>query len=917
MVSIRVNGQDKTQQISDWKIWRSSKTNELKLTCYFPSGKSYSCDLSQCEIDPTEVVQGKLLRKKGSVSYAAIDSAVVYGEKYAVVRYSGNPNPYVMKAAGLEFSAESSIKTEAAFNYFLTVAKARVARAASEENRLIAENVCRQLEGLLPHPSTALAAYCTGRIEARASPETLIFPFGLNESQLQAVERAFSSQISVIEGPPGTGKTQTILNIVANILLRGKTVAILSNNNMAVSNVSEKLAKVELDYLVAKLGNSENRNVFFANPPATPADAPDSAPGLAHIEALQQKLKRHLHAQNAAAILQAEVDELSLERRRLLTWQRDAMPTSPSLGLQKYGLSAKKTADLIAYLTSLAERRIRLKDRLGLFLNFNILRTAPFADFDKRQSAVLALQIHYYDKALEEKSAALLAYREALDQGDFKALLEALVKSSMAQLKWHLHQHCASSETFDAQTYRTKFDAFVKRYPIISSSTHSILNSIKHGAVLDYAIIDEASQQDIVPGVLALGCVKNLIVVGDRKQLPHIPANVGIAPPADHYDCEKYSLLDSCIGVFGRTLPVTLLQEHYRCHPKIIQFCNQQFYDGQLIPMTRDKGELPLQMVVTAKGNHSRGYANQREIDSILDVLQQGGEFEWDSETGRGFIAPYNAQVNLSRTRLPEDFVKKTTHKFQGQECDEIVFSTVLDKRSNSEKNLGFVDDPNLINVAVSRAKHKFTLVTGDDIFVPANGPIAALMRYIEYHAEESQIKRAPVVSAFDLLYQEYDQSLERLNAKLRSSDSQFKSEQIVAQILRDILAEERYRAITFHMQIRLDQLASPENPSLTARERDFMQRHASCDFVLYYRVGKKPLGVIEVDGGSHTTDLQAERDAQKDSILSKNGFALLRLKTIESHIEDKVASFLTQCMGEEPFLDPRAAEVSRVGAEA
>ena len=36
---------------------------------------------------------------------------------------------------------------------------------------------------------------------------------------------------------------------------------------------------------------------------------------------------------------------------------------------------------------------------------------------------------------------------------------------------------------------------------------------------------------------------------------------------------------------------MTLLREHYRCHPKIIEFCNQQFYDGELISMTTDSGE--------------------------------------------------------------------------------------------------------------------------------------------------------------------------------------------------------------------------------------------------------------------------------------------------------------------------------------
>src|SRR3546814_7738870 len=183
----------------------------------------------------------------------------------------------------------------------------------------------------------------------------------------------------------------------------------------------------------------------------------------------------------------------------------------------------------------------------------------------------------------------------------------------MGYLKHHLHQHVSHHETFDPTNYLDKFDAFVKRYPIIGSSTHSICNSIKSVAILDYAIIDEASQQDIIPGILALGCVRNLIVVGDRKQLPHIPANLGLAPPAEFYDCDKYSLLDSCASVFKDSIPMTLLKEHYRCHPKIIQFCNQQFYRNQLIPMTQDAGEEALRLLVTAKGNHMRNYSKDRK----------------------------------------------------------------------------------------------------------------------------------------------------------------------------------------------------------------------------------------------------------------------------------------------------------------
>lgn len=399
-----------------------------------------------------------------------------------------------------------------------------------------------------------------------------------------------------------------------------------------------------------------------------------------------------------------------------------------------------------------------------------------------------------------------------------------------------------------------------------------------------------------MPGTLALGCAKNLIVVGDSRQLAHIPVALGLPAPAEVYDCERYSLLDSCIGVFKEALPRTLLKEHYRCHPRIIQFCNQQFYDNALVPMTQDKGEVSLRLVVTAKGNHTRQNTNLRELDSLLKLLEDEGEpFGLDGD-GRGFIAPFRAQVNLSSTYLPADFVKDTVHKFQGRECDEIVFSTVLDKkRYNQErKRLDFVDDPRMINVAVSRAKHRFTLVTGDDVFTGNNSHLAALMRYVEYYAQDEQVVRAPVVSAFDLLYQEYDQSLARLNARLQPEDSRYKAEQIATQLLREALSDPSCQSLMWHGQVRLGQVASPTNPNLTERERAFMAR-ASCDFVIYFKVGKTPLGVIEVDGGSHDRPDQAARDALKNSILEKSGIPILRLRTVESRIEERIAGFIAQ----------------------
>lgn len=93
-------------------------------------------------------------------------------------------------------------------------------------------------------------------------PQLVYYPFGCNASQKKAVEAALTHQASIIQGPPGTGKTQTILNIVSNLLVQKKSILVVSNNNSAVENVAEKLEKEGLGFLVAQLGSVRNKEKF-------------------------------------------------------------------------------------------------------------------------------------------------------------------------------------------------------------------------------------------------------------------------------------------------------------------------------------------------------------------------------------------------------------------------------------------------------------------------------------------------------------------------------------------------------------------------------------------------------------------------------------------------------------------------------
>ncbi|MFP3813535.1 hypothetical protein, partial [Bacillus sp. SIMBA_005] len=84
---------------------------------------------------------------------------------------------------------------------------------------------------------------------------------------------------------------------------------------------------------------------------------------------------------------------------------------------------------------------------------------------------------------------------------------------------------------------------------------------------------------------------------------------------------------------------------------------------------------------------------------------------------------------------------------------------TVLDKKG-SKNDVQFVDSANLINVAISRAKKRFVLVSDVEVFKKSNKEISELIRYMEYYTESSLYHESKVISVFDLLYKEFSEVL-------------------------------------------------------------------------------------------------------------------------------------------------------------
>ena len=211
-------------------------------------------------------------------------------------------------------------------------------------------------------------------------------------------------------------------------------------------------------------------------------------------------------------------------------------------------------------------------------------------------------------------------------------LLDNLTNDSMKFLKNYL------ANKYEKNTYRQLFTSedFLKNpydilheYPVILSTTFSSRDSLNDNVVYDYVIMDEASQVDIATGALAMSCAKNMVIVGDTNQLPNVvDKHTEIRADAifNQYNLSKgYRFTNSFLQSVLEVMPnvtQTMLREHYRCHPKIIEFCNQKFYRGNLIIMTEDHGEKDvLKVIKTVKGNHSRNHFSQRQIDIIKNEI--------------------------------------------------------------------------------------------------------------------------------------------------------------------------------------------------------------------------------------------------------------------------------------------------------
>lgn len=230
----------------------------------------------------------------------------------------------------------------------------------------------------------------------------------------------------------------------------------------------------------------------------------------------------------------------------------------------------------------------------------------------------------------------------------------------------------------------------------------------------DVAIVDEAAQTTIPSVLIPLSKAERFILAGDHNQLPPTIQN-------KNKELEE-SLFEKLIKKFPQQSQ--LLKKQYRMNKTLMNFPNKEFYNNELIcdksvrnskikklKSKYDNGK-PLIFIDTQNmknnkellQNNSNSYVNK--LEAKLSSKLANEYINSKISTDVGIITSYANQAKLVRKMTTSEV--ETVDGFQGREKEVIIISTV---RSNSQGDIGFLDNPRRLNVALTRASKKLIII--------------------------------------------------------------------------------------------------------------------------------------------------------------------------------------------------------------
>ncbi|MEU4693528.1 AAA domain-containing protein [Actinoplanes sp. NPDC023714] len=548
-------------------------------------------------------------------------------------------------------------------------------------------------------------------------------PLPLSADQERVVARARTESVTVVSGPPGSGKSHTVVAAALEVVHRGGSVLVATQSPHAAEVLAELLSRYPgpAPVLFGDAGRADLEAELTAG-----AEQGASA---SRLRAGQERVEAAIdHVRETRAVVAGSL-ELERHAARLTEFE----PLIPGLTVDVPGAfdPAVDLDEVRRLLAAPPGWRARFARRRAL-RSLGIRAKSGSSDVP-RERVTEALAAATAQRAaarlaatggsgLESQWAALHEAESALRE----AAGEAMRDAARSAKRWDGEARRAAQALAAAlragrnrrRELLAQIDAppLVRALPLWIGTVTDVEDLLPPApGMFDLVVIDEASHVDQIRAAPVLARAKRALIVGDPRQLRFVSfvSDVDVSSvlaaheASPNLDVRRVSAYDLAAGA----APVTWLSEHYRSVPHLIGFSARRFYGDRVSVMTRSPATEAVDAIEVVPAG-----------DEVAAALEAVSALAGKGVRGIGVISPFRAQAEALEAALlaalPAEKIEElrlrvgTVHAFQGSEAEAVVVSLGLGDGDGPGRRR-FVADAQLFNVMITRARKRLVVVSG------------------------------------------------------------------------------------------------------------------------------------------------------------------------------------------------------------
>ena len=556
-------------------------------------------------------------------------------------------------------------------------------------------------------------------------------PAVLSVPQSNILKSCAKNPVTLVIGPPGTGKSYTIACMALEHMARGKSVLIASRKDHAVDVIGQKIETLSGDKLSVIRGGRKKY--------------------LSELKTRLQAILSGMRGKQKAATLQGYAEEEITKLSQSIEGIEQNITNSESV----FNKRSEQEKEYASIHEKLSQGGFHLISKIRLFILQHKINSR------KESFGVLIKSIEH---KIDIRSRDVIKRIGIRKDARVHEVLASNRKTLMDFLK-SLRARTGAKQ----RDILSKLDIgmILKTFPVWMSKNSDIHDNMPLiPEMFDLAIIDEATQCDIASCLPILQRAKRVAIVGDPKQLRHVSflarskqailaTKQGLdAEVADQLDYRSKSILDLAEETITEQQRVQFLDEHYRSRPDIIQFSNRHFYNSSLRIMTQNPELVRSRniQVIQCNGVREKNGINRNESEKllklILDTVESQSHLDLEYSQSIGVTTPFRHQADylgeLIIREVPIEAIQKhkilvgTPHSFQGEERDIMCLSFALDEKSSATA-FRYMNQPDVFNVMVTRARVKqVVFLSISECDLKKNSLLASYLFYLRGYYQES-----------------------------------------------------------------------------------------------------------------------------------------------------------------------------------